>query len=191
MLARDIMTRPVYTVRPDDPVERAAAVLVERGVTAAPVVDRDGRVVGIISEADVLWQRAPVTFAPAPGARRTVRDVMTRDVVTLPSHVDVGDVAEALLDLDIHSVPIVDDDELVGIVSRRDIVHTAVRGDDVLSQEVQQRLDEYAGGDRRWSVSVDRAVATIDGQFDDEAERNVAVILARTVPGVSAARIAG
>ncbi|HEX6498894.1 MAG TPA: CBS domain-containing protein [Micromonosporaceae bacterium] len=192
MRARDIMTRPVYTVRADDPVERAAAVLVERGITAAPVVDDRGDLVGIVSEADVLWQRS-TTVSPAGPVRttaRAVRDVMTKDVVTLPSDADIGDVAETLLDLDVHSVPIVDDDELVGIVSRRDIVHSVVRDDDVLAQEVQHRLDEYAGGRRRWTATVDQAVVTIGGRFDDEAERHVVVILARSVPGVAEARIA-
>jgi len=199
MRVRDIMVRPVRTVSFDDSVESAAAVLTEHNITAAPVVDRDRRVVGMVSEGDLLWHRVPAEATArlrhsgydTVGARPSVvADVMAREVVTTQPDADVADVAEVMLDRDVRSVPVVDDGELVGIVSRRDILRTIVRTDDVLCQEIQHRFDEYTGVGHRWHATVHGALATIDGHFDDDVERQVAVVLARTVPGVYGAYIA-
>lgn len=199
MRVRDIMSRPVYTVHPSDAVEQAAALLAEENVTAAPVLDAGGVLVGMVSEGDLLWHRVPADptahlrrAAGGDGVERpkTVAEVMSRDPVTTWSGADVADVAEVMLERDVRSVPVVDDGEVVGIVSRRDILRTVVRTDDVLCREVQHRLDEYAGGVRRWTVTVTDGTATIEGVFDDEVERRVVAVMARTVPGVAAARIA-
>jgi CBS domain-containing protein len=199
MRVRDIMSRPVYTVHPSDPVEYAAALLADKNITAAPVVDADGKLVGMVSEGDLLWHRVPAdptahlwraAGGDAVQPPRTVAEVMSGDPVRTWPEADVADVAEVMLDRDVRSLPVVDDGDLVGIVSRRDILRTVVRTDDVLCQEVQHRLDEYAGGVRRWTATVTDGTATIDGDFDDEVERTVVAVMARTVPGVAAARIA-
>jgi CBS domain-containing protein len=119
-----------------------------------------------------------------------VADVMSRDVVVMPPDADLADVAEAMLYNDVRSVPVVDDTaQLTGIVSRRDILRTVVRTDDILQMDVQHRLDEYAGGERRWTATVSGGVVTIGGPYDDEAERRVVGVLARTVAGVSAVEL--
>nr|WP_260415614.1 CBS domain-containing protein [Actinoplanes digitatis] len=110
-------------------------------------------------------------------------------MVTRPG-ADVAEVADQMLRNDVRSMPVVDDDErLVGIISRRDILRAMVRGDDVLAAEVQHRLDEYADGRSRWTATVEDGVATVTGEFDDETERTVVTVMARTVPGIAAARI--
>ncbi|GID91559.1 CBS domain-containing protein [Amorphoplanes digitatis] len=102
----------------------------------------------------------------------------------------MAEVADQMLRNDVRSMPVVDDDErLVGIISRRDILRAMVRGDDVLAAEVQHRLDEYADGRSRWTATVEDGVATVTGEFDDETERTVVTVMARTVPGIAAARI--
>jgi hypothetical protein len=65
-----------------------------------------------------------------------------------------------------------------------------VRTDDTLAKEVQHRLDEYGDGGRRWTVRVDRGVATVIGDYTDDTERAVVALIARTVPGVAAVRSA-
>jgi CBS domain-containing protein len=198
MRAKDIMTRPVYTVRPTDTVEHVAALLTEKKITAVPVLNEADEVIGMVSEGDLLRHRVPADPTAHPwraaggnGEKRpkTVAEVMSTPPVTSWPQADVADIAEAMLQHNVRSVPILDDEELVGIVSRRDILRTVIRTDDVLAQEVQDRLDAYAGGVHRWTATVTGGTATIDGAFDDDAERTVVAIMARTVPGVAAVHV--
>jgi CBS domain-containing protein len=193
MRVRDIMSHPVFTVRSTDPIEGAAALLTDRRVTAAPVVDGAGHLVGIVSEGDLLRDRIPQD--PTAHLRpvtvhhdrpRVVAEVMTRKVMTAWPDEDVSDVARTMLDHDVRSVPVLDGGRLVGIVSRRDLLRTVVRSDAVLRDEVQQRLDGYAGGTRRWTATVTDGTATVDGSFDDETEQRIVSVMVHTVPGIGA-----
>jgi CBS domain-containing protein len=91
----------------------------------------------------------------------------------------------------VRSVPVVDGRDIVGIVSRRDILRAAMRGDEVVTKDVQHRLDEYADGPRRWTAEVVRGVVTITGEYANDTERAVVAVLARTVPGVVAVDVEG
>ncbi|WP_433361186.1 CBS domain-containing protein [Actinoplanes sp. CA-142083] len=199
MRAKDIMSSPVHTVRPTASVEAAAELITARRVTALPVVDDAGRLAGMVSEGDLLRHRVPADQSAHmlrlpeadPGSRpATVAEVMSPAPVTTRPDADVADVAGLMLEHDVRSVPVVDDGAVVGIVSRRDILRAMVRGDDVLTAEVQHRLDEYAGGPR-WTARVEGGVARLGGEFRDEAERGIVAVLARTVPGVAAVDLAG
>ena len=199
MRVKDIMGRPVYSVRSTDPVEEVAAVLAEKKITAAPVLDEVGTLVGMVSEGDLLWHRVPADAAAHTfpvdepgGAYRptTVADVMSKRPLTTSPEADVADVARTMLYQDVHSEPVIDDGKIVGIISRRDIVRTVIRTDDVLGHEIQHRLDDYAGGARRWRVTVSDGVASVDGAFDDEIERTIVSIMTRTVPGVAGVHLA-
>jgi osmotically-inducible protein OsmY len=77
----------------------------------------------------------------------------------------------------------------VGIISRRDILRAMVRSDDVLTAEVQHRLDEYAGGPH-WTAVVEGGIVRLTGEFRDETEQGIVAVLARTVPGVAAVDLA-
>ena len=198
MRARDIMSSPVHTVRPTATVESAAELITAKAVTALPVVDTADRLVGMVSESDLLRHRVPadptahVRRLPdtGPGNRpETVGEVMTPDPVTTRPGADVAEVAERMLEHDVRSMPVVEDGGVVGIVSRRDLLRVMVRGDDVLSAELQHRLDQYAGG-HRWTATVEGGVVHVTGGFDDDAERGIVAVLARTVPGVAAVDIA-
>jgi CBS domain-containing protein len=193
MRVRDIMTQPVFTVRPTDPIEGAAALLTDRRITAAPVVDDLNRLVGIVSEGDLLRNRVPedptahlrAPVGPASRRPRVVAEVMTHHVVTAWLMEDVADVAHTMLERDVRSVPVLDGSHVVGIVSRRDVLRSVVRTDDVLTHEVQDRLDAYAGGVRRWTATVTDGVVTVEGAFDDDTERQIVDALVRTVSGVA------
>jgi CBS domain-containing protein len=195
MRARDIMTTDVQTVRQDEPVRRAAELLAARSVTALPVLDSAGALVGMVSEGDLLWRRVPSDPTahlrrdqkPDPGPA-LVADVMSGHPVTTTPDVDVAEVADAMLRRDVRSMPVTDGRRVVGIISRRDILRAAVRGDDVLTKEVQHRLDEYAGESRQWTVTVSEGVAAIAGAYRDDGERLVVGVLARSVPGVTSVR---
>jgi CBS domain-containing protein len=194
MRARDIMTEHVYTVHPWTTVKQAAAIAARHQVTGLPVVDDEDRLVGIVSEGDLLRRRLPAdvtarmwsepdeTVADPPA---TVAEVMTKTVVTMGPAAEPADLAQTMFDKDIRSIPIVDGSTVVGIVSRRDLLRTMIRADDSLAAEIQRRLDEYAGRAGRWQVSVADGVATVFGAFQDDAEHRVVKILAATVAGVT------
>lgn len=195
MRAKDIMSSPVYTVEQATTVEAAAALMTAKAVTALPVLDEGGALVGMVGESDLLWHRVPADptahLRPLPdtdprGRPGTVAEVMSPYPVTTRPDTDVAEVAEAMLEYDVRSIPVLEDSDLVGIVSRRDILRAMVRGDDVLTAEVQHRLDEYADGQHRWTATVEAGVARITGDFDDDTEQGVVAVLARTVPGVAA-----
>ena len=192
MRASDVMSRPVWTVMEKDPLEQAAALLSSHDITAAPVVDAVGDLVGIISEGDLLRARTVhdshgTRLVGREGATATiVADVMTREVISVAWDADVSAVAAAMLDHNVHSVPIVDDlAELTGIVCRHDLLRAYVRTDDLIQLDAQHRLDQYAGGERTWAITVHSGVAEISGRYVDDVERRVVDTLARTVPGVT------
>jgi CBS-domain-containing membrane protein len=195
MLAADLMTRPVWTVRADDTLEHAAALLSGRHVTAAPVLDSAGDMIGIVSEGDLLRAHhingTDATHQPGPNPTRAavVADVMTHDIVVMPSDAELSDIAEAMLYHNVHSVPILDSaSDVAGIVCRHDLLRAYVRTDDMVELDVQHHLDAYAGRDRIWNATVRDGVVKITGPYVDDVERRVVGVLARTVSGVSAVK---
>jgi CBS domain-containing protein len=108
---RDIMTNEVSTVSPEMPVENAARTLFSQSISGMPVVDADGKLVGVITEFDIIAKE---------GA--TVADIMTTDVVTVSEDTDAETVAQILTSRRVRRVPVVQDGAVVGIVSRSDLV---------------------------------------------------------------------
>lgn len=197
MRAKDIMSSPVHTVVQTSSVESAAQLMAAKAVTALPVLDGERRLVGMVSESDLLWHRVPMD--PTAHVRRIpdtdpaerpgmVSEVMSPYPLTTYPDVDVAEVAEAMLENDVRSIPVLDDGALVGIISRRDILRAMVRSDAVIAREVQHRLDEYADGQHRWTATVSGGVATVTGEYVNDTEQVVVTVLARTVPGVAGVR---
>lgn len=192
MRARDIMTSPVVTVRTGTAVREAAALLAERGFTALPVVDDDDRLIGMVTEADLVRDRFPrdprslisgEERTEAPSAARTVGEVMSSPATAMGPGSDIVDVTVALLSAGQRSMPIVDGARVIGIVTRRDLVRVVARDDATIAGDVRRKLTTY-GGPARWTVEVCDGVVTIGDQFDDEIDRHVATALAEAVPGV-------
>jgi CBS domain-containing protein len=143
MRALDVMTTDVITVDPDTTVQALATLLAERGISGAPVIDAGGRLVGVISEGDLL-HRAEIGTARRHRVRRrswwldhfasdlardyvkshgrTVKDIMTRDVVTVTEDTELADVATLLEARRVKRVPVMRDGKVVGIISRANIV---------------------------------------------------------------------
>jgi len=192
MRARDIMKSPVITVKPDTTIKEAARILATRGFTALPVVDDDDRLIGIVTEADLVRDRIPLDPRAhiLPGRQRattpvttTVGEVMTTPVTAMGPGTDVAVLATALLDARQRSMPIVEGSRVVGIVTRRDIVATVARDDAIVADDVRHRLELY-GGPGRWTVECHEGVVTIGDTFDDETDRHIVSVLAEAVPGV-------
>ena len=111
MLARDIMTPDVISIGPDATVQEAARVLADYRISGMPVVDREKRMVGIVTEADIIGKE---------GER--VADIMTSRVISVAEHTSVDEIALILTGNRFKRVPVLRDDRIVGIVSRADIV---------------------------------------------------------------------
>jgi CBS domain-containing protein len=128
MLTQDVMNRTVITVRPHMAADAAAALLVARGVTSAPVVTAEGMLRGIVSEADLLRARLMIDILQATTEPTlTAADVMTPRPVTVRPTDELADVAAVLLDRGVRAVPVVEDQRLVGIISRHDILSYIAR----------------------------------------------------------------
>ena len=187
----EVMSHPVITVRPEASIKEAARLLVGNGISALPVVDSDGAMVGIVSEADLLpmetrpdprTQATPI--APTAGSSpRFVSDVMTRRVVSVSPETEVSQAARTMIEAEVKRVPVVDDGRVVGIVSRRDMVRVIARSDDDLARDLDRRLSEIGLGLTEGAVDVVDGVASIE-LVDGVAGRRIAESVALTVPGI-------
>ncbi|MBF5045731.1 CBS domain-containing protein [Aggregicoccus sp. 17bor-14] len=120
---RDVMTRAVVSVRPEQPVDEALQLLVENTVSGLPVVDAEHRPVGMLSRADVLEEQLDTLRVGAGAQPVRVRDVMTGHALTLPETASVGEAALLMGSYAVHRVPVVDEaGRLVGIVSTLDVL---------------------------------------------------------------------
>jgi len=106
-----ILTQDVVTVSPDMAVENAARMLFTQSISGMPVVDADGRLVGVVTEFDIIAKEG-----------RTVGEIMTSDVVTVSEDTDAETVAQILISRRVRRVPVVRDGIVIGIVSRSDLV---------------------------------------------------------------------
>ncbi|MDU2293452.1 MAG: CBS domain-containing protein [Clostridiales bacterium] len=143
MLAKDIMTRDVITIRPEIDLKEAATVFVEHNISGAPVVDRNNRLVGILTEGDLVKQQKPlqkplylmfldsafpINYKNMKSevealTATTVSELMTPYPLTLPEYADISEVAQLMLTKQVNRIPIVnEEDELLGIVTRQDII---------------------------------------------------------------------
>ncbi len=115
MSVKEIMTKDVVTVQSATPVREVADLLSERNVSGVPVVDDEGRVLGVVSELDVVSRR---------GA--TAADIMSKQVISVTEDTDVDEVLHLFLNQRIRRVPVLSDGQhLAGIVSRSDLVRPA------------------------------------------------------------------
>jgi CBS-domain-containing membrane protein len=144
MRAEDVMTTDVVTVAPETSVQDLAALLANHGISGVPVVDAANNLVGLVSEGDLLHrtetgterrtQRRRVRWLDAFGSDRdaardyvrshgrTVRDVMTRDVITVTETTELDEVANLLETKRVKRVPVVRNGKVIGIVSRANLV---------------------------------------------------------------------
>ena len=120
MIARDIMTRKVYTIRSDASAQEAAQLLDQHRISGLPVVDEGNDIIGIVTEADIISK------VDKEGLR--VSDIMSTEVTSVNEETPVSEIALLLTERKIKRVPVVQDGKLVGIVSRADIVHAVAQG---------------------------------------------------------------
>lgn len=198
MRAADIMTTSVVTVSPGATLKSVAQLLVDRDISAAPVLDEGRHLVGIISEADVMHlqlhedprRHARVPQADVGRVAEHVSDVMTADVLAIPPESDVADVAQLMLDRQVRSLPVVDGGSVVGIVSRRDVLRVLVRSDEEIARDLSDILAELPNSLGFWTVTVHDGAVRWQGDGPDDVPPFLTRV-AFTVPGVVDAHVDG
>jgi CBS domain-containing protein len=209
LTVRDVMTRPVRTVGPDTPLKDVARLLIEGGVSGAPVVDADGNVLGVVSEADFLVKEQGAQavhhrrFASLLGetestraqldklAARTAGEAMTQPAVTIPPSKAIHDAATLMTERRINRLPVVEGGRLVGIVTRADLVRAYLRTDDELERVIREDvllrilwLDPAA-----FTVEVRNGVATVSGSVERRSTAGIVEETIKLVPGIVDARV--
>ena len=214
MIAADIMVREVVTIGPDESVARAAALMTANDVSALPVISTDGRLVGIISEADLLRRKEIATATNRPSWVETitpaaavaaefvkshgkrVADLMSKDVISVGETASLNDIVALLERNRIKRVPVVRGDQLVGIVSRGNLIQalaSAVVTAEVPSDESRSIREEILARleEQSWTDFAGPNVIVKDGEVHlwglvrSEDERKALVVLAESVPGVT------
>ncbi|MBO1414507.1 CBS domain-containing protein [Streptomyces sp. FH025] len=198
----DVMTREVVTARPDTPFKEVAALFHRNDITAIPVIDDQGRPLGMVSEADLIRKEAvlPDPEGRFPGrwlgaadrARaeaETAGGLMTSPAVTARPGWSVPEAARAMDKHKVKRLPVVDEaGRLVGIVSRRDLLEVFLRHDaairDEINHDVLGQTLWLAPGDVR--VSVHDGVVTLEGRLPRRSLVPIAEQLCRAVDGVVA-----
>jgi len=207
MKAKDIMTTRIATVCPGHGVRRAAEIMLERRVSGLPVVGEDGRLVGILTQGDLL-RRTNLGRRPDSGRGRTerqardrtggpirkVEDVMTRDVITIAEDTSVARMAALMKEYSIKRLPVLRDGQLIGIVSRTDLLRAIVAaspetppdGDEAIRRNVLARLAEAGNVElARLSIAVTDGVVELCGAVGSESERKWVCAAAESADGVA------
>jgi CBS domain-containing protein len=204
MLVEDLMTREVVSVRPDTPYKDIARRLLDADVGGVPVVDADGALVGIVTEADLVAKpttaqtrmrvrdRAARWLTPAghrrarKGAATTAAGVMTTDVVTCAPSDDARTAALRMVTHDVTRLPVVDAGRVVGVVSRHDFVRSFCRPDEEICDDVIERLrsDRNRPDDFHVVVAVQDGTVVLTGDVRYPTDAPVLVEMVRQIPGV-------
>ena len=202
MRVQELMTAPVLTIGPEASLKDAAAILVERGISGMPVCDGENQVIGVISEGDILYkEQGPRTrrkggalawladgrSAPSLKAMaQSVREAMTSPPLTVSPWSGVSEAARLMIERGVNRLPVVKDGELVGIVTRTDLVRAFARTDEEIALELR---DEVLGR-TMWlepdtvAVEVTRGSVKLAGLLQTRSDVILLERLAARVPGV-------
>lgn len=212
MQVRDVMTTRVITVRPETPAGEIAKLLVENRISGVPVVDEENRVLGIVSEGDLIrrledtddgrrrswWlellaspERRAEDYVRAHG--RLARDIMTDIVTTIDEGATLGEAARLLEEKHIKRLPVVREGKLVGIVSRADLLRALALAppqetkldDRAIREQLVAELDKAGLGYQPYvNIVVSDGVVHLWGFVGSAKEAEAMVLAARNVPGV-------
>jgi CBS domain-containing protein len=197
-----VMTSQVVTVRPSSPFQELVRLLEQHHVSALPVVDDAGRLVGIVSEADLLvkegYPHGATDAGPGDAARDRRRldkaagtraaEVMAAPVITVPLGTLVGDVVRLMLRLGVRRLPVVDaQGGLVGIVTRSDLLKVFLRPDPAVQWEVDHDIvrGDFAIATGAVQVEVRDGVVRLRGQVERRGQVAALVRRVQAVDGVA------
>ncbi|TJW03628.1 MAG: CBS domain-containing protein [Mesorhizobium sp.] len=215
MQADAIMTAPVIGIGPTASISDAVGLMLSRKISGLPVIGSDGALVGIVSEGAFLRRGELGTqrrrsrwleFLVSPGRAadeyvqangRRIEEVMTTDVVTVSPSVSLPEIVELMMRHHVKRIPVVDDGNVVGIVTRSDLLRallnalpgsapTATDDDQIRQKIIAELAKQKLAGKDMIDVTVDKGVVILSGAIFDERERQAAIVAAENVGGVSA-----
>src|SRR6516165_8801618 len=217
MKVKDVMTSPVLSVESESPISQAIQLMLEKRISGLPVLDGQGRLVGIVTEGDFLRRTETGTqrrrsrwleFLIGPGRLadeytrshgRKVIDVMTPDPVTINEQTSLEQVVQIMEKHRIKRLPVLREQKLVGIVSRANLLHAlagvasdikpVTTSDEAIREQLLAEL-----GRQSWAPAalinaiVKQGVVELWGTITDERERQASIVAAENVPGVKGVR---
>ncbi len=145
--ARDIMTTDVLTVKPETSVNELAKILTTHNINGTPVVDDNGSLIGVVTENDLVFQKKKVhiptvinildSFIYLESQEKmkkemekisgvTVEEIYTREVTTVTPETPIDEVATIMSERNIHTIPVMKDSEIIGIIGKKDIIRTLI-----------------------------------------------------------------
>jgi CBS domain-containing protein len=204
MRVKELMTTDVLTVRPGTQLKDAAQLLAEHRISGLPVVDEESRVLGVLSEGDILYKEAGALDKPGfferllagpPAAfelklaARTVGEAMSAPAVTIGPTRPVTVAANTMIDEGVNRLPVVDDqNRLVGIVTRADLVRAFVRSD----AEIEHEIREDVIRQKLWlepdmlRIEVVGGEVRLSGEVETRTDAEMLPTFVQRVPGVVA-----
>ena len=204
LTVREAMTRSVISVDRDTPLREVARALIDNSISGVPVVDANGALLGVVSEADLLVkEQGAGAIRHRPLARFlgesrqsaaqlakvgaiTAGEAMSSPPITITSGRPVTEAAAIMTSRQVNRLPVVDDDKLVGVISRADLVRAYVRSDDELATTIRQDvLRKFLWLDPAgFDVAVKDGVATIGGRVERRSTALMLEAAVRMVPGI-------
>lgn len=199
------MSRDVLTVGPETPLKEVAALLDDHRVSGVPVCDANGRVLGVVSEADIM--RKEEGRPPDGGgllswlferddellvklSARTAGEAMTSPAITIEPGRPVSEAARLMIERGVNRLPVVVDGDLAGIITRADLVRAFHRTDEEIRREIAEdvllRTLWISPGDV--TIAVEQGEVSLGGELDNRSEAEIAVAYVRRVPGVVGVR---
>lgn len=217
MKARDVMTSPVVSIEPDGSVLEAVRIMLQRHISGLPVIDKEGRLVGIVTEGDFLrraetgtQRRRPrwLEYLIGPGRLaeeythshgRKVDQIMTADPVIVSEDASLDEIVRTMEKHRIKRLPVVRGEKVVGIVSRANLVHAlagfarevkpTAASDEAIRDHVMAELAGQAWAPTALlNVIVKDGVVELWGTITDERERQAIIVAAENAPGVKAVK---
>jgi CBS domain-containing protein len=212
MKAADIMVKEVVTVGPEALVKEIAALMLERRISGLPVVDGGGRILGVVSEGDLIrrpeietdrvklgWLRLLVSdearardFVKHHG--RTAREVMTQPAITVAADAPLAEIVRLMERHRVKRLPVVERGKLAGVVTRTDLLRALVARQaapavELKDEELRLHIDamlrhEDWASSATVHVQVENGVAQLWGTVESKEQREALLVAVRGVPGV-------
>ena len=202
MRVKDLMTTDVLTVQTSTLLKDAAALLAQHRISGLPVVDGERRVLGVLSEGDILYKESDTSGRPnllerllAPGTRpielklaaRTVGQAMSAPALTIGPRRPVTEAATMMIEEGVNRLPVVDHNErLMGIVTRADLVRAFVRPDEAIEREIREDVIHRILWlePEQLAITVSGGEVELTGQVETKTDAELIPSFVRRVPGV-------